>query len=121
MSKRGCCVIDCHNNHRQFTRWKRKVCSVHHSLFGSSKCSCPPPFKLFTFPTARKNAKARKRWVNNVKRLSKGNKVCQSNADSRICSKHFPDQQPTSRNSDPILKMGYEKKLLLHVILLKSV
>ena len=47
-----------------------------------------------------------------MKRLSNGNRVWQPNPDSRICSKHFPDQQPTSLNPDPILKMGYEKSVL---------
>lgn len=63
--------------------------------------------RLFTFPTKKKNPETRERWKQVVGRQD-GNKLWSPPKDSRVCSKHFVDSQPTSENPLPTLQMGYD-------------
>ena len=61
-----------------------------------------PPFKLIPFPTERKDPGGRKKWVSIVNR-----KNWVPTANSRICSAHFVDGEPTQINPYPSLNLGY--------------
>ena len=71
---------------------------------------CEPPFKLFPFPTEKKDSKARKRWTENIKRETRKGKVWTPKKCSRVCSVHFKDGQPTKENPDPTEDLGYHFK-----------
>ncbi|KAL4223401.1 hypothetical protein ACF0H5_016872 [Mactra antiquata] len=49
---------------------------------------------LFPFPTTKKNPESRDKWKRLVGRES-GNKLWSPSKDSRVCSSHFVDGEPT--------------------------
>ncbi|XP_078685984.1 uncharacterized protein LOC144918813 [Branchiostoma floridae x Branchiostoma belcheri] len=106
MSTRQCSVYECHNSGRKLKKWREMVCSIHQRLHRS--CICPEPFRLLPFPTQRKDPDARQKWIRLVCRKSETNrnKIWVPNADSRICSIHFVDSEPTQANPYPTLHMG---------------
>ncbi|KAI8498029.1 hypothetical protein Bbelb_239730 [Branchiostoma belcheri] len=106
MSTRQCSVYECHNSGRKLEKWRETVCSIHQRLHRS--CICPEPFRLLPFPTQRKDPDARQKWIRLVGRKSETNrnKIWVPNADSRICSIHFVDSEPTQANPYPTLHMG---------------
>jgi len=62
---------------------------------------------LFTFPTKKKTPDAREKWKQLVGRLD-GTKLWSPSKDSRVCSRHFVEKQPTLQNPLPTLNMGYD-------------
>ncbi|CAG2257434.1 unnamed protein product [Mytilus edulis] len=85
--------------------------------WGTRSCDCSPPFQLIPFPTERKDPAGRKKWTAIVNR-KQGNNNWQPNSESRICSKHFVDGEPTPSNPFPILDGLHTKssyKAPLHV------
>lgn len=78
-------------------------CPIHKCNFGTSRCVCDPPFKLFPFPTERKNSKGRQEWIDLINRsdLNTGESWAPK-SHSRVCSKHFPDGRPTAEHPNPI-------------------
>ncbi|KAL5017912.1 hypothetical protein ScPMuIL_003634 [Solemya velum] len=116
-----CCVKDCSNGAYWLKKWKLQLCNVCGCLYGDKLCTCEPPFRLFTFPTKKKNPETRERWKEVVGRQD-GNKLWSPPKDSRVCSKHFVDSQPTSENLLPTLQMGYDgaEKLVKRMIQFES-
>jgi len=51
---RGCVVFGCSNSDYTLERWEQADCKIH-SGYRNVDCSCPQPFKLFPFPTEKKN------------------------------------------------------------------
>ena len=53
-------------------------------------------FRLFPFPTRKKNPTARDEWRKTVNRNVdlKGCKIWELSKESRVCSKHFVDGEP---------------------------
>ena len=85
------------------------MCEVHNSLIrGKTPCVCEPLFKLFPFPTIKKNSDARKRWIKLMKRQDLRGKPWEPKPSSRVCSAHFLSGKPTDENPDPVLKLGYQ-------------
>ena len=84
------------------------MCEVHNSFRGKTPCVCEPPFKLFPFPTIKKNSDARKRWIKLLKRQDLRGKPWEPKPSSRVCSAHFVSGKPTYENPDPVLKLGYQ-------------
>ncbi|XP_078606568.1 uncharacterized protein LOC144879202 [Branchiostoma floridae x Branchiostoma japonicum] len=101
MSKRQCCVFDCKNGGRKLNKWKEETCTIHDRKHKS--CICDEPFRLHPFPTERKAPETRKEWIRLVGRqsLTNRNKNWVPNEDSRICSIHFVDGEPTDDNPLP--------------------
>ena len=61
---RTCAVFGCHNSGTTLDKWSREMCEVHNSIIrGKTPCACEPPFKLFAFPTIKKNSEAGKHWI----------------------------------------------------------
>ena len=59
-------------------------------------CVCFIHFRLFPFPTKKKNPTARDAWRKTVNRNVdlKGCKLWEPSKDSRVCSKHSVDGEP---------------------------
>ena len=55
----------------------------------------------------RKNDERRQRWIKALNRKNSDGKLWQPNPNSRVCSNHFVDGQPTDSNPDPALNLGY--------------
>ncbi|KAK3088554.1 hypothetical protein FSP39_020520 [Pinctada imbricata] len=64
--------------------------------------------RLFPFPTQKKDREKRERWKQLVGRAGQGKKLWSPSKDSRICSNHFIDGQPTVDNPYPTLNLGYD-------------
>uniref|UniRef100_H3AMW6 THAP-type domain-containing protein n=1 Tax=Latimeria chalumnae TaxID=7897 RepID=H3AMW6_LATCH len=101
MPSTRCAVIGCCNSRKKLRKWKTGHCPIHQCNLGTSRCDCPPPFRLFTFPTLRKNKEARQKWIELINRQDPANK------NKRVCSVHFPDREPSMENPYPVLDLGY--------------
>ncbi|XP_070381182.1 uncharacterized protein [Dermacentor albipictus] len=99
-----CVVFGCRNNQRKRSRLLSTVCEDHNTRRESCRCGV---FSLHRFPSARKNAKLRHQWIAAVNR-----KNYQPSENARVCSEHFPDNQPTEQNPVPMLRLGYNKKVV---------
>ena len=98
---RNCVVLGCPNSGQRLGKLAATTCELHGCNNGSSMCDCQPPFKLFPFPTEKKNPECRLQWVKNIN---------MPNKDSRVCNLHFVDGEPTAENPDPTLQLGHSKK-----------
>ena len=67
-------------------------------------------FRLFLFPTKKKNPTARDSWRKIVNRNVdlKGCKLWEPSKDSRVWSKHFIDGEPSNENPYPTRNLGYD-------------
>ena len=61
---------------------------------------------MYSFRTKKKDKEKRERWKQLVGRKA-GSKLWSLSKDSRICSDHFQDSEPTVGNPLPTLKLGY--------------
>lgn len=105
---RICAILGCSNGTYGLKRWKKTDCLIHHCKHGTSRCVCPPPFELFTFPTERRDPESRRQWVKLINRSDKQTgRNWQPTEDSRVCTKHFVDGCPTPQYPYPTLHMGY--------------
>ena len=107
---RNCVVIGCPNSGQRLGKWAAPTCELHGCNNGSSMCDCQPPFKLFPFPTEKKNPERRLQWAKNISRSSLNGTLWMPNKDSRVCNLHFVDGEPTAENPDPTLQLGHNKK-----------
>lgn len=103
---RICAAIGCPNSTFKLGKWYTQLCEVHGLTFGS--CVCKPPFQLFPFPTKTKDTEARKRWTKLINRKTKGGSNWQPTSESRICSAHFKESEPTASFPDPTENLGYD-------------
>ncbi|XP_021351115.1 uncharacterized protein LOC110448927 [Mizuhopecten yessoensis] len=106
MSYRVCAISACKNNGYKLKQWNKEFCVEHQCK--KKCCICQQPFKLFPFPTAKKDLSSRLIWARVVQRKC-GSKIWQPKEDSRICSEHFIDGEPTTKNPYPSLKLGYQQ------------
>ncbi|KAI8491853.1 hypothetical protein Bbelb_302260 [Branchiostoma belcheri] len=98
-----CAVVNYSNSTYHLDKW---TCQKHGTKLGC--CDCPPPFKLFPFPTEKKRPDARRRWNKLInKKDSVSNKNWVNKPHDRVCSQHFIDGKPTAAHPDPVLHLGY--------------
>ena len=73
-------------------------------------CVCFIHFRLFPFPTKKKNPTARDAWRKIINRNVnlKGCKIWEQSKDSRVCWKHFIDAEPSNENPYPTINLGYD-------------
>ena len=66
-------------------------------------------FKLFPFPTKKKNPTARESLGKIINRNIdlKGCELWEPSKDSRVCPKHFIDREPSNENPYPTRNLGY--------------
>ena len=107
---RNCVVLGCPNSGQRLRKWAATTCELHGCNNGSSMCDCQPPFKLFPFPTEKKNPERRLRWAKNISRNSLNGTLWMPNKNSRVFNLHFVDGEPTAENPDPTLQLGHNKK-----------
>ena len=113
-----CVVTGCSNGAYRLRKWKEELCNEHDCKRKDVNCSCPAPFKMYPFPTEKKNPEARSSWIKLVNRLEAGskNKFFIPSKDSRVCSKHFKDGEPTEQNPYPSEYLGYDSKRKLKFV-----
>ena len=58
---RNCVVVGCPNSGKRLNKSAKQTCTVHACLNGTHTCDCEPPFKLFAFPTEKKDSEGRRR------------------------------------------------------------
>ena len=107
---RNCVIIGCPNSGQRLGKWAAPTCELLGCNNGSSMCDCQPPFKLFPFPTEKKNPERRLQWAKNISRNSLNGTLWMPNKDSKVCNLHFVDGEPTAENPDPALQLGHNKK-----------
>ncbi|XP_065665774.1 uncharacterized protein LOC136087229 [Hydra vulgaris] len=107
-----CCAVQgCSNSSRVLKKWLQAYCDQHMCKRQANECSCSKPFRLYPFPTSKKNHGKRDSWKKLLNRIDKdSNKLFSPSKDSRICSLHFVDGMPTDCNPYPTLKMGCDTK-----------
>ena len=90
-----CVVKDCSNGSYRLNKWKKEICLEHNCRY--DECTCPPPFKLYPFPTVKKNIEKRKLWIKLINRLQTGSKskLFEPTKDSTVCSNHFVEKDRT--------------------------
>lgn len=106
---RNCVAIDCPNSGARLGKWAKAICDTHGCNNGSGPCDCQPPFRLFPFPTKKKNKERRLQWAKNISRSNDNGTLWMPNKNSRVCSVHFVDGEPTTQNPDPTLELGHKK------------
>ncbi|CAH3160857.1 unnamed protein product [Porites evermanni] len=79
---RNCVVLGCPNSGQRLGKWAAKTCEHHGCKNGASMCDCEPPFKLFPFPTEKKNPERRLQWAKNISRNSLNGALWMPNKDS---------------------------------------
>ena len=104
----NCAVYGCRNSRYRIKVWEKKSCEEH--IGQTNKlCPCPPPFRLFKFPSTQRNLESRKQWIKVIKRTTYRNTNWKPGQSDMVCSKHFVDGIPTTENPYPSLNMGYDK------------
>ena len=106
---RHCAVNGCPNGDFRLNRWHKEICEMHKEKHAKPPCICKPPFKLYTFPTEKKDPEARNLWCKLINRTSAqgSQSIWTPGKKSRICSVHFIDGEPTKENPHPTLSLGY--------------
>ncbi|XP_052271522.1 uncharacterized protein LOC127872201 [Dreissena polymorpha] len=104
-----CCVQNCSKGAYWLNKWKKQLCDVCGCLHKERDCKCDPPFRLFTFPTKKKNPEQREKWKQLVGRRQGSGQLWSPGKDSRVCSDHFTDGEPTKNNPLPTVSMGYDE------------
>ena len=105
----NCAVVGCSNSCYNLKKWEKQDCKEHS---GEKKdCTCKPPFSLHWFPSSLKNTEKRKGWIRLMNRTSKRGANWTPGQSDMVCSKHFVDRKPTSKNPMPTLNLGYEKPM----------
>ena len=92
---RVCSVIGCNNGDYQLSKWREEICKIHNEP--QESCGCDPPFSLFTFPTRKTNPTGRDTWKKLLNRVKPDQSPWTPGKQSRVCSRHFKDKQPTVR------------------------
>ena len=91
---RWCAVVGCTNGTNLLEKIKKE---------GGT-----PPFKLYPFPTEKKNKELREKWIKAINRKDvKNGKNWTPNVNSRVCSKHFVGGKFDEANDVPSIDLGY--------------
>ncbi|XP_053402411.1 uncharacterized protein LOC123548416 isoform X2 [Mercenaria mercenaria] len=104
-----CAVKKCSNGSYWLNKWKNQLCEKCGCLHKERECRCDPPFRLYTFPTENKNPEKREQWKQLIGRHD-GKRLWSPSKDSRVCSDHFIEGEPTCQNPFPTLKLGHEER-----------
>lgn len=107
--KVNCAVIGCTNSSYKLALWKKTPCFIHEGTT-QSECGCEPPFRMFCFPSEKRNGEKRDHWVRLLRREGRKKGIAwEVGTADRVCSDHFVDKIPTSAYPDPSLNMGYDQ------------
>ena len=104
MGPANCAVIGCSNSTQKLKKWKED----HADKCAEMICCCDPPFRLYMFLSIKRNSEKRKQWVQLTKRQTVDRKPWLPRGSDRVCSNHFIDGEPTVKNPNPTLDLGYQ-------------
>ena len=111
MGPSNCAVIGCTNSTYRLKKWEESLCyEPNHNGILKKHCGCNPPYRLYMFPSLKRNGEKRKQWVDLLKRVTDHKGPWSPCGSDRVCSDHFVDGIPTFENPNPSLKLGYEIK-----------
>lgn len=115
MGPANCAIIGCTNSTYRLKKWEESLCHepnhiVNGILILKKHCGCNPPYRLYMFPSIKRNGEKRKMWVDLMKRETAQKTAWSPGGSDRVCSDHFVDGIPTNKNPNPALKLGYEIK-----------
>ena len=113
-----CAVSKCSNGKYKILQWAQELCDIHKCKKGDKGCSCDIGFKLFPFPTVKKNKHLRGQWKKMINRENpkKKGQLWSPSKDSRVCSDHFKDGEPTEQNPLPSINLGYDADRKFNVL-----
>ena len=104
----NCAVVGCTSSKYQLRLWGEKICEQHPGAL-KKECQCSPPFRLFSFPSIKRNMSKRKEWIRLINRTTKKKTCWNPGQSDMVCSFHFVDGEPSFKNPNPTLNLGYEK------------
>ena len=105
MGPANCSVVGCSNSTQKLNKWREN----HTASCREQICCCDPPFRLYMFPSIKRNSEKRKQWVQMMKRETVDKKPWTPRGSDRVCSEHFVDGEPTEKNPNPTLHFGYQQ------------
>ena len=113
-----CAVSKCSNGKYKILRWAQELCDIHKCKKGDKGCSCDIGFKLFPFPTVKKNKHLHDQWKKmiNQENPKKKGQLWSPSKDSRVCLDHFKDGEPTEQNPLPSINLGYDADRKFNVL-----
>ena len=82
---------------------------------GDKGCSCDIGFKLFPFPTVKKSSDQWKKMINR-ENPKKNGQLWLPSKDSKVCSDHFKDGEPTEQNPLPSNNLGYDADRTFNIL-----
>ncbi|XP_065650924.1 uncharacterized protein LOC136079134 [Hydra vulgaris] len=105
--KVNCSVIGCTNSSYKLEKLKDKTCFQHEGKI-LSECGCEAPFRMYCFPSFKRNSIKKEQWISQLRREGnkKGSAWKPGTAD-RVCSDHFVDKIPTVMNPNPTINMEF--------------
>ncbi|XP_065650954.1 uncharacterized protein LOC136079160 [Hydra vulgaris] len=105
--KVNCAVIGCTNSSYKLEKLKDKTCFQHEGKI-LSECGCEAPFRMYCFPSFKRNSIKKEQWISQLRREGnkKGSAWKPGTAD-RVCSDHFVDKIPTVMNPNPTINMEF--------------
>ncbi|XP_065642488.1 uncharacterized protein LOC136074115 [Hydra vulgaris] len=105
--KVNCAVIGCTNSSYKLEKLKDKTCFQHEGKI-LSECGCEAPFRMYCFPSFKRNSIKKEQWISQLRREGnkKGSAWKPGTAD-RVCSDHFVDKIPTVMNPNPTINMCF--------------
>ncbi|XP_075542618.1 uncharacterized protein LOC142576388 [Dermacentor variabilis] len=96
-----CAVYGCSNNQKKRNAARKQLCGKHNVV--QEECGCNI-YLLHRFPA---DADLKRQWIAAVNR-----KDFVPSSSSRVCSMHFVDGKRSDQNPVPMLRLGYERKVL---------
>ena len=63
-SGKYCAIVNCRNNYKKLSQWKKSICDIHSCR--KEDCACLLPFSLHSFP---RDSDIRQQWVKAVNRI----------------------------------------------------
>ena len=102
-------VVKCFNTSKKLKDFCEKQCKVHAGLLKGS-CGCPQPYRLYMFPSIKKNHEKRQDWIQLLNRVKSDKSEWKPCGNDRVCSEHFVDGIPTVENPNLTLKLGFAKQ-----------
>ncbi|XP_065680533.1 uncharacterized protein LOC105848925 [Hydra vulgaris] len=98
--------LGCTNSSYKLEKLKNKTCFQHEGKI-LSECGCELPFRMFCFPSLKRNSEKRKHWISQLRREGKKKgSAWEPGTANRVCSDHFVDKIPTVMNPNPTINMA---------------
>ena len=90
MGPSNCAVINCFNNSRKLKKVLEEYCLTHVGML-KKECGCPPPYRLYMFPSIKLNNDRRQVWIKLMRRVKADKSAWTPGGNDRVCCDHFVD------------------------------